>query len=365
MFDVRCSVFDVLLRMNSPASRPRQFASDNYAGICPEALAAMLEANREHEVSYGDDTWTAKASDLIRQVFETDCEVFFVFNGTAANSLSLASLCQPYHSILCHELSHIETAECGAPEFFANGSKVLLLPGKNGKVDRDAIEAAVKKRSDIHYPKPRVLCLTQATEVGTVYSVDEIRALAGVARGLGLRVQMDGARFANAVAALGVAPKEITWQAGVDVLCFGGTKNGIAVGEAVVFFDRELAREFDFRCKQGGQLASKMRFLSAPWTGMLQNGAWLKHARHANAMAKRLEGGLRGVPGVKIVYPVESNAVFAQIPAAVEKQLRERGWRFYTGVVTPEEARLMCSWDTTEADVDAFAGDAREIADNR
>ena len=348
--------------MNSPISKPRQFASDNYAGICPEALAAMLEANREHDVSYGDDAWTAKASDLIRQLFETDCEVFFVFNGTAANSLSLASLCQSYHSILCHELSHIETAECGAPEFFANGSKVLLLPGKNGKIEGEQIRTAVKRRNDVHYPKPRVLCLTQATEVGTIYSPAEIRALAGMARELGLRVQMDGARFANAVAALGVAPKEITWQAGVDVLCFGGTKNGLAVGEAVVFFDRELAREFDFRCKQGGQLASKMRFLSAPWTGMLQNGAWLKHAAHANAMAKRLEAGLRRVPGVEIAYPVESNAVFARIPPAMEKQLRERGWRFYTGVVTPDEARLMCSWDTMEGDVDAFVTDLDEAS---
>jgi threonine aldolase len=221
----------------------------------------------------------------------------------------------------------------------------------------------VKRRNDIHYPKPRVLCLTQVTEVGTVYSPDEIRTLTGAARELGLRVQMDGARFANAVAALDVAPKEITWRAGVDVLCFGGTKNGLAVGEAVVFFDRELAHEFDYRCKQGGQLASKMRFLSAPWMGMLQNGVWLKHAHHANAMAKRLEAGLRRVPGVKIVYPVESNAVFAQIPAAIESRMRERGWMFYTGVVTPDEARLMCSWDTREEDVDAFVGDAREIAD--
>jgi len=182
-----------------------------------------------------------------------------------------------------------------------------------------------------------------------------------MARELGLRVQMDGARFANAVAALDVAPKEITWQAGVDVLCFGGTKNGLAVGEAVVFFDRELAREFDYRCKQGGQLASKMRFLSAPWTGVLQNGSWLRHAAHANAMAKRLEAGLRRVPGVEIAYPVESNAVFARIPLAMENQLRERGWRFYTGVVTPDEARLMCSWDTAEGDVDAFVADAGNL----
>jgi threonine aldolase len=341
-------------------NRPRQFASDNYAGICPEAFAAMTEANQGHEVSYGDDTWTEKASNLIRDLFEAKCEVFFVFNGTSANSLSLAALCQPYHSILCHEFAHIETAECGAPEFFGNGTKVLLLPGANGRMDPAEVERAVKRRSDIHYPKPRVLSVTQASEVGTIYSVDELKALAATARRSGLRVHMDGARFANAVAALNVAPAELTWKAGVDVLCFGGSKNGIALGEAVVFFDRELALEFDYRCKQGGQLASKMRFLSAPWVGMLHNGAWLKHARHSNAMARRLEAGLSGLSGVQIAFPVESNAVFARIPPAAEKKMHERGWRFYTGVVTPDESRLMCSWDTTAEDVDEFVADLRE-----
>src|ERR1035437_4914780 len=198
--------------MSAEVNTRRQFASDNYAGICPEAFAAMAEANQGHEVSYGDDTWTAKASSLIRDVFETNCEVFFVFNGTSANALSLASLCQSYHSILCHEQRHIETAECGAPEFFANGTKVLLLPGADGKIDPKAIDRAVNKRTDIHYPKPRGLSLTHATELGTAYAVAELRALTDLARRFQLRVQIDGARFANAVAALGVAPKEITWQ---------------------------------------------------------------------------------------------------------------------------------------------------------
>jgi threonine aldolase len=341
--------------------RSRQFASDNYSGVCPEAWAAMAEANAGHEVSYGNDHWTQRATDLIREIFETDCEVFFVFNGTSANSLSLASLCQPYHSILCHELAHIETSECGAPEFFSNGSKILLLPGDNGKVSPAAVEHAVRRRNDIHYPKPGALSLTQVTEVGTAYSVAEIKALTDTAKSLGLRVQMDGARFANAVASLNVPPADITWRAGVDVLCFGGSKNGIALGEAVVFFNRELARDFDYRCKQGGQLASKMRFLSAPWLGMLQDGAWLRHAKHANEMAKRLETGLRGVAGVKISYPVHSNAVFAKMPPAAEKELRDRGWHFYTGVITPDEARLMCSWDTTAEDVDALVADLRQF----
>ena len=347
--------------MSAEASTRRQFASDNYAGICPEAFTAMAEANQGHEVSYGNDTWTAKAANLIRDVFETNCEVFFVFNGTSANSLSLAALCQSYHSILCHEQAHIEISECGAPEFFANGSKVLLLPGADGKVEPKAIEHAVKRRTDIHYPKPHVLSLTQATELGTVYSLNELRAATDAARRLHLRVQMDGARFANAVVALGVTPKEITWEAGVDVLCFGGSKNGIALGEAVVFFNTELAREFDYRCKQGGQLASKMRFLSAPWVGMLQDGAWLRHAKHANAMARRLEAAIRPLPGIEIAYPVQTNAAFVRLPDPVVQGMHQRGWKFYTDVF-PGSARLMTSWDTTEGDVDAFAADLADLA---
>ncbi len=343
----------------SATSPSRHFASDNYAGMCPEALAATLKANGGHEVSYGNDIWTQKASDLLREIFETDCEVYFVFNGTSANSLSLASLCQSYHSILCHEVAHVEGSECGAPEFFANGTKVLLLTGAHGKIDPKSIEKAVNKRTDIHYPKPRALSLTQATEVGTVYSLEELGALAEAARHYQLRIQMDGARFANAVEHLRVAPKAVTWQAGVDVLCFGGTKNGIAIGEAVVFFNHDLAREFDYRCKQGGQLASKMRFLSAPWVGMLEDGAWLRHARHSNAMAKRLEAGIKDLPGVQIPYPVQSNAVFARIPEPAIKELHERGWKFYTNVGGWDESRLMCSWDTTPEDVDSFAADMK------
>ncbi len=341
------------------AQRPHHFASDNYAGICPEALAAMLEANTGHEVSYGEDRWTARAADLIREVFETDCEVFFVFNGTAANSLALASLCQSYHSIICHEMAHVETSECGAPEFFANGTKVLVAPGAEGKLDPAAVAGLVGKRTDIHYPKPRAVSLTQATEVGTVYSPAQCRELQDAARRFGLRIHMDGARFANAVAALRVAPKEITWQAGVDVLCLGGTKNGIGVGEAVVFFNHEAAREFDYRCKQGGQLASKMRFLSAPWVGLLRDGAWLRRAAHANAMAERLGGAIQALPGVQVAYPVQTNAVFARLPEAAVAGLHARGWRFYTNVGGWEEARFMCSWDTTPEDVDAFVSDLR------
>jgi threonine aldolase len=347
--------------MITAATPTRHFASDNYAGICPEAWAALAEANTDHSPGYGDDAWTQKATDLIRDVFETHCEVFFVFNGTAANSLALASMCQSYHSILCHELAHVEADECGAPEFFSNGTKVLLMPGANGKIDPAGIDRMVKKRTDIHYPKPRAVSLTQATELGTVYSPDEVKAIWAKAKSHGLRIHMDGARFANAVASLGCAPKEVTWQAGVDVLCFGGTKNGIHVGEAVVFFDRELAREFDYRCKQGGQLASKMRFISAPWVGVLKDGAWLRHAAHANKMAALLESKLRMIPQVKILFPRQANAVFAELPQAVRDGLRQRGWKFYT-FIGSGGCRLMCAWDTTEDDVTAFAKDLAELA---
>jgi threonine aldolase len=348
---------DLLSRTPAVPGR-RQFASDNYSGVCPEAWAAMQEANAGHVPSYGDDAWTQRAADLLRDVFETDCEVFFVFNGTAANSLALATCCHSYHSILCHELAHVETDECGAPEFFSNGTKVLLLPGEQGRIRPDAIERVVRKRSDLHFPKPRAVSLTNATEVGTVYTPDEIRAIWAKTKSLDLRLHLDGARFANAVASLGCAPKEITWQAGIDVLCFGGTKAGMAVGEAVVFFNRDLAREFEWRCKQAGQLASKMRYLSAPWVGLLQDGAWLRHAAHANAMAALLESRLRDLPGVSLLFPRQANGVFAELPAPAIAALRAKGWLFYT-FIGAGGCRFMCSWDTQAEDVEALAADLR------
>lgn len=338
-----------------------QFASDNYAGICPEALESMVEANVGHFPSYGADPWTERACNLLRDFFSTDCQVFFVFNGTAANSLALASLCRSYHSIICHELSHIETDECGAPEFFSNGTKILLVPGEHGKVDPDAIVHTVTRRSDIHYPKPRVLSLTQSTELGTVYTAQELTQLGALCRQHGLKLHMDGSRFANALATLQVAPSKITWEAGVDVLTFGGTKSGMAIGEAVVFFNRELADEFDYRCKQAGQLASKMRFLAAPWVGMLRSGAMLRHAVHANRCAQILAAAVSTIPGVRVVHPCQGNAVFLSMPAHYIDALRARGWVFYT-FIGSGQARFMCSWSTTEADVSALVADLCELS---
>jgi len=338
--------------------RERHFASDNYAGVCPEAWKSLEEANAGHVISYGDDEWTAKASDLLRETFDMECEVFFTFNGTAANSLSLASMGQSYNSILCHETAHVETDECGAPEFFSNGMKILTLAGDLGKIDPPGIERAVKKRTDVHYPKPRAVSITQSTELGTIYQPEEVRAIWAKTKQLNLKLHMDGARFANAVASLGCKPKEITWEAGVDVLCFGGTKNGTAVGDAVVFFNRDLAADFDYRCKQSGQLASKMRYLSAPWVGMLQNGVWLNHAAHANAMAKLLHDELVQIEEVSIMWPTEANAVFAELPPWLVHHQKQAGWKFYT-FIGQGGCRLMCAWDTTEKDVADFVADLK------
>jgi len=338
----------------------QQFGSDNYAGICPEAWAAMEAANRGHATSYGDDPWTARAADAFRTLFETECEVYFVFNGTAANSLALASLCQSYHSVICSDQSHVETDECGAPEFFSNGSKLLVASSPEGKLTPAAIRELATKRSDIHYPKPRVVSLTQSTETGRVYSLAELRAISAECRSRGLSLHMDGARFANACANLGCSPAEMTWQSGVNVLCFGGAKNGMAFGEAVIFFDRSLATDFDYRCKQAGQLASKMRFLSAPWVGMLESGAWLRNAEHANRCARQFAAKIDGIPGVHLAQPVEANAVFLLASEKILSQLRARGWSFYTFI--GGAARFMFAWDSDAARIDTLANEIRACA---
>lgn len=335
-----------------------EFASDNTSGICPEAMEALLAANSGTLASYGNDEWTRRACDAIRATFETDCEVFFVFNGTAANSLALASLCQSYHSIVCHKLAHVETDECGGPEFFSNGTKLLLAGGADGKLDTRGIEKLVAARTDIHYPKPRAVTITQSTEVGTVYSLDEVRAIGAACKEMNLSLHMDGARFANAVASLGVSPADLTWRAGVDVLSFGGTKMGMPVGEAVVFFDHELARDFAYRCKQAGQLASKMRFLAAPWVGMLADDAWLARASHANAMARRLGNALARQPGVAPLFPVQANAVFVSMPQQAADALKDKGWAFYS-FIGAGGARFVCSWATQPEQVDALVADVK------
>lgn len=336
------------------------FASDNTAGICPEALAALAAANAGRVPSYGDDTHTAEAKRRFADVFERECDVFFVFNGTAANALVLAALCQRHHAVLCHAMSHVDTDECGAPEFFTGGSKVLPIAGEQAKLRAADLAPVLHRGHGVHFPKIRALSLTQSTELGTVYRPDELNALSEFAQANGLVVHMDGARFANAAAAArehGWSPADLTWRAGVDVLCFGGTKNGLLTTEAVVFFNRELAREFDYRVKQSGQLSSKMRFASAQWTEVLRDGAWLRHGAHANRQAQALAAGLRAL-GCKLLAPVEANGVFVELAPPVFAALEARGWHFYK-FVGEHGYRLMCSWETRDADVAAFLADAR------
>ena len=335
---------------------PRQeFASDNTAGICPEAAAALAQANAGSAPSYGDDEWTWRLCDRVRELFEIDCDVFLVFNGTAANALALAQLCQPFHSIICHENAHIENDECGACEFYTGGSKLIPIRGANGKIDLCEVDAALLRQHELHSHKPRVISLTQPTELGTVYTADEIRKISAFAQKRQMLLHVDGARFANAVAALRCAPREITWQAGVDALSFGGTKNGLAAGELVIFFKKQDGADFDYRAKQGGHLASKMRFLAAPWLALLENDVWLKNAQHANDAALRLADGLRDC-GIEIVFPVESNAVFVRFDAMLARKLRELGWDFYK-FMEPDIYRVMCAWSTNAEAITALLSD--------
>src|SRR5947208_2320623 len=312
----------------SPDAGRYEFASDNTAAICPEALADLEEANTDAAASYGDDWWTARVCERVREIFETDCDVYFVFNGTAANALALAQLCQSFHSVVCHEYSHIQTDECGAPEFVTKGSKLLLIGGANGKIDIGQAEKMIASQNELHSHKPRAISIAQATEFGTVYTRDEIAAIAEFARAREMFLHVDGARFANAVASLNCAPKAIAWEVGVDVLCFGGTKNGTAAGELVIFFKKELSREFDYRVKQAGQLGSKMRFLAAPWLGLLTGDVWLRNAEYANRAARQLADRLPNGAKLEGVFPVEANAVFVSMDDRLVTSLQAHGWRF-------------------------------------
>jgi threonine aldolase len=334
---------------------PQQFASDNNAGLCPEALETLVAANAQgHAAAYGEDAWTQRVSDRLRALFETDCAVFLVFNGTAANALALAQLCRPWHAVIAHAESHIATDEAGAVGFFSGGASLVTADTPLGKLPPAAVEALAGSGRGVHSVKPRALSLTQATEMGTVYTRAELMAVTEAARRLGLKVHMDGARFANAVAALACAPADISWRAGADVLCLGGVKNGLAAGEAVLFFDKALAHEFEWRVKQSGQLNAKMRLVAAPWAGLLESGAWLKNAWHANAMARRLWEAIAKVPGVDPMAPVESNGIFLRMPARAAERLRQKGWCFYDW---GNGYRLMCAWDTAPETVDRFAAD--------
>jgi threonine aldolase len=331
----------------------RSFASDNNAGVHPEVLKAILIANQGHAVGYGDDPYTASAVRKFKQHFGLDTEVFIVFNGTAANCLGLKALTNSYHAVICGEAAHIYADECGAPEKFT-GCKLIPVPVTNGKLTVEAVTHACHGVDDPHHVQPRVVSITQSTEVGTVYKPEEINALARFAHQHGMFLHMDGARIANAAASLGQSLRQATRELGVDVLSFGGTKNGALGAEAVVFFDRKLAHDFLYLRKQGMQLASKMRFISAQFDALFTGDLWLKSAQHANRMAQLLQKQLRTIPQVKIIYKVEANGIFAKIPRAAISRLQKR-YFFYVWNEQQSIVRWMCSFDTTEQDVRQFA----------
>lgn len=330
----------------------RYFKSDNTAAAAPEILAAIVEANVGYARGYGDDEWSARLASRFNELFEREVRVFPVATGTAANALALATLVPPYGAVITHAEAHIVRDECGAPEFMTGGARLLLTRGPGAKLDpltlRDALD---ELPTSVHTVQPRAISITQATELGTVYSPDEVRALGALAKSAGLAVHMDGARFANAVAGLGCRPAEITWRAGVDVLSFGATKNGALTAEAVVFFDPERAADFEWRRKRAGHLLSKMRFVSAQWLAYLADELWLRLARRANTLAREIGSAAAGA----LMHPVEANEVFVRLGAERIAALRAQGFEFYDwGALHSGEARFVVSWSQSDEDVDAL-----------
>jgi threonine aldolase len=339
--------------MEETAIRPtRSFASDNNAGVHPEILAAIARANQGHVVAYGDDPYTRSAIRKFEEHFGPDIAVFFTFNGTGANVLSLQALTRSFHSVLCSDYAHIYVDECGAPEKHT-GCKLIPLPHQDGKITVDLIRHAYHGIGDQHHSQPRVISITQSTEMGTVYHPEEIQSLARFAHESGMFLHVDGARLANAAAALGQTLRQATRDLDVDVLSFGGTKNGILGGEAVVFFQPGLSQEFLYLRKQAMQLASKMRFIAAQFEALLTDDLWRRGAEHANRMARLLEKGVSRIPEVKIAWKVEANGVFAQIPRHAIEKIKKH-YFFYMWIEEESIVRWMCSFDTTEEDVHSF-----------
>lgn len=336
--------------MNAPA---RIFTSDNAAGTAPEILEALTRAAAGPALPYGADDTTASVRRRLSELFEREVDVLPVSTGTAANALSLAALTPPWGSVLCHRESHINNDECGAPEFFTAGAKLVPLGGADAKLDPEELRAAARhKRGDVHSVEPSVVSVTQATETGAVYTPDELGALGEIAKGAGLRLHMDGARFAGAVAALGCSPADLTWRAGVDVLSFGATKNGTMTADAIVVLDRSLTPELSFRAKRSGQLTSKMRFQSAQLDAYLESGLWLLNAARANKTAARLWDGLKSLPGIEPLGAADANIVFCRLPHKVIDGLLADGFAFYHDRWEPGVVRFVTSFATTDADVD-------------
>jgi threonine aldolase len=340
------------------------FTSDNAYGAAPDILESLVRANAGALPSYGGDEITAALGRRMNAVFERDVAVFPVVSGTAANALALATLVPPHGAVLCHADAHIAADECGAVEFFSHGARLVTIEGADGKLTADTIARALERfrAGFVHHSQPTAISLTQASECGTCYRLDEIAAIAALARSHGLKLHMDGARFANAIAHLGCSAAEATWRSGVDALSFGATKNGALCADAVVFFDRDDVRDFEYRRKKSGHLVSKMRFLSAQLSSYLEEDRWLVSARRSNALAARLGRALETTPDVEVAYPVEANAVFARIPEEMAARLRAAGAQFYDWAPPAGGRtliRLVCGFATPEADIARFIEIAR------
>jgi len=338
------------------------FSSDNAYGASAQILAALSAAAEGMAASYGEDAITKRMIEKLAAIFEHEVTVYPVVTGTAANSLALATLCPPYGAVLCHRESHIAVDECAAPEFFTGGAKLVHLEGDGGKITPAAIAAMLPNYArGVHSAMPSAVSITQATEYGTVYTPAQIKAVADAAHGNGMALHMDGARFANALVSLGCTAAEMTWKAGVDALSFGATKNGALCAEAVVFFDRTRAQEFEYRRKKAGHLLSKMRFISAQLDAYLEGDLWLSNARRANGLARKLGDGLAALSGLALAHPVEGNGVFVWMPKPVAARLRERGAKFYDWTVEADRimARLVVSFATPETDVAKFIETAK------
>ncbi|MER7367662.1 threonine aldolase family protein [Nonomuraea wenchangensis] len=336
----------------------KAFASDNYAGVHPEILQAIVTANGGHQIAYGEDAYTEALQDVFRRHFGEQAQAWPVFNGTAANVVSLRAMTRAWEAVICAESAHINTDEGGAPEVTA-GIKLLPVPTPDGKLTPELVDRQAWGFGDVHRAQPRVVSLSNTTELGTLYTPEEITALCAHAHERGLLVHLDGSRLTNAAAALDVPMRALTTDAGVDVLSFGGTKIGLLYGEAVVVLNPEAASGVDYIRKTFMQLSSKMRFVSAQFEALLGGDLWLRNARQANAMGRRLADAVRDIPGVVLPRPVEANAVFAVLPPDVTERLQKR-FRFYTWNEATGEVRWMCAFDTTEADVDAFAAAVAE-----
>lgn len=328
------------------------FGSDNNAPVHESVFRAMQEANQGDTIAYGDDLYTLEAEHRLKTVFGTDTQSFFTFSGTGANVAAISHLCRPYHAVVCSARSHLHNDECGALERFG-GSKLLVLPSEDGKIAPNQIEPLLHSVGFQHHSQPKLISITQATEMGTVYTPSEISAIARFANDNDMFLHVDGARIANAAASLNISMREMITDTGVDVLSFGGTKNGLMIGEAIVFMNSDLARDFGYTHKQSMQLASKMRYISAQFNALLSNDLWLRNAQHANFMAKLLEEKIREIPEIVITQPVQTNAVFAIIPAEAIERLLTRFF-FYVWNSDRHEVRWMTSYTTTEPDIDAF-----------